>query len=165
MMPSHSPRATIAVLSDTHGDYDAVREVLIRAGKIDALLHLGDHDRDMDRVRDACPFPVYTVRGNCDGPLISAQRVTVTIAGIPILAVHGHQHYVKSGTGMLLATARGEGYRLALFGHTHEPLVEHHGDCLLVNPGSASLPRNGHPCTFSLISIDGEKILPRIISL
>ena len=52
---------TILVLSDTHGSASAFTRVAAKNPKADALIFLGDGCKDLEKVQDALPMPVYPV--------------------------------------------------------------------------------------------------------
>lgn len=156
---------SLLVLSDTHNDQQSIRRVLVHAAHSDVIIHLGDHDQDILPLRDALPCPLYTVRGNCDMLSASPLALRLSLGGVRILAVHGHEHGAKHGTRHLISAAQDGGFGLVLFGHTHEPLVEHHGHFLLVNPGSAALPRSPYAASFAMITLQNGKATPHLIPL
>lgn len=159
------PSLTLLVLSDTHDDADSIHQVLLRCPQADAIIHLGDHDRDILPLRDVLPCPVYAVRGNCDMHSASPLHLSLTLGGVRIFATHGHEYGVKQGTWQLIDAAKEGRHQLVLFGHTHQPLVEHHGSFVLLNPGSPSLPRNPYAPSFALITLKNGKVHPSIVAL
>ena len=61
----------VGVFSDSHGDHEALDELLEKMGYLDAVCFLGDVARDADHLRDrlaAMPNRplLYAVRGNND---------------------------------------------------------------------------------------------------
>jgi predicted phosphodiesterase len=54
---------------------------------------------------------------------------------------------------------------LCIFGHTHQPKVEWFGKTLLFNPGSAGPKRFSLPRGIGLMTIQKEKVLPKLIRL
>ena len=58
----------LLVLSDSHGDTQALRRCLEKETDANALIFLGDGCRDMDQVLAALHrrLPAYMARGNCD---------------------------------------------------------------------------------------------------
>ena len=45
------------------------------------------------------------------------------------------------GTTDLVNAAKAKDCRVALYGHTHVPMIEHDKDVLVMNPGSLTYPR------------------------
>lgn len=142
----------IGVVSDTHGDEFAIREVINAAGKVNAWIHLGDN------LRDAADFEkngaqVYSVSGNCD--FFGDTERVICLDGINIFACHGHTYGVDMGTTRLEYRAQELGCTVALYGHTHVPNIDEYPDMLILNPGSPTKPRHGAPYTFAMLTIDG----------
>jgi putative phosphoesterase len=55
---------------------------------------------------------------------------------------------------------------IAVFGHTHIPMVKWFGDILLINPGSPILPRDEQGATFAVLTInEGERPEVEIIRI
>ena len=53
-----------------------------------------------------------------------------------------------------------------VFGHSHLPLIEQHGDLLLVNPGSAIEHRGRAPvCTMAVLEIADGRLTATLIDL
>lgn len=135
------------VMSDSHGSIDTLRWLLDkcwqRVGPVDAYIHCGDGARDFEALqglmldRDA-NAALYSVRGNCD--FLGADLPGVLAApfgGAKLLITHGHLYRVKSTLYLLDEAAEEHGCAIALYGHTHEPLVETRRT-LMINPGSAA---------------------------
>ena len=75
----------ILVISDTHGDLQALR-MAFAAVQPDAVLHLGDCAGDLfyvirDVLHDRPDFPFRAVCGNCDPPGAAPQELTVSLGG------------------------------------------------------------------------------------
>lgn len=133
---------TVLVISDTHGLHENLRKVLaIEAGKYDAVFHLGDVEGGEDMIRDMADAPVTFVRGNCDVFSRLPQERDFIYEGHHFLMTHGHRYFVYYDASELAAEASSRGVEVALYGHTHKPLVQQIGEVLVVNPGSLSRPR------------------------
>ena len=127
----------ILVISDSHGDTDAIELALSRAEAALAL-HLGDCAGDMTRAMRRHPeTPFYAVCGNCDYSAAAPEELTLELGGKRIYLLHGHTKNVKSGDGALLAAANSRRADIVLYGHTHIPRFERIGGVYLLNPGSA----------------------------
>jgi predicted phosphodiesterase len=78
------------------------------------------------------------------------------IGGVQMFMTHGHKHWVKSGTDLLLSAARNKNAQVALYGHTHVPDCRREEDGLWVlNPGSC----NYYGGTVGLIVVENEKVV------
>ncbi len=126
--------------------------------KPDALVHLGDHYDDGQVIAEENPrLPMHQVAGNCDRyrcPPSAREMLCYTVCGVRLFMTHGHNHYVKMGTGALLADARKNGAQGVLYGHTHRPDCRREDDGLWVlNPGSS-----GGGGSAGVIETDGNEI-------
>lgn len=127
----------ILVFSDSH---DTITYMLtaVEAEKPDMVLHLGDHDSDIEDIALLHPdMPIRTVRGNCDRGSQGLDIDEFVIYSKRILMTHGHLYGVKTGLGRLREFAGNKGAHIVLFGHTHYPLCETWIDGITyLNPGS-----------------------------
>ena len=152
----------VGVLSDTHRDDAAIRQVMKRlqaAGPLDALCFLGDNAADVGTI-EACLLPgnktpVYAVRGNNDVFCVHPDELTVSLGGNKLLLTHGHRQRVKLHRLGLLLHAEELGADVALFGHTHRPACGYERGILLLNPGAAC---GAHPAWAELIIQDGAVV-------
>ena len=141
------------VVSDSHGDRDRLANIMmaLEYKKVEGVIHLGDGYRDMAPFEKAFP-QVWQVAGNCDFSSLERQAV-LSLGGMRVLITHGQGYLVKSTLDLLCDGAESLGAKAALFGHTHEPLMEYRRGILLLNPGSARegryavlrIPQEGYP--------------------
>ena len=130
----------ILVLSDSHS---ALRFMYacMDAVKPDAVVHLGDHYDDGEILREDYPgVRFYQVPGNCDRyrtPLHVREVVIERILGVDFLLTHGHRHYVKSGTDMLVRAALEANVQAVLYGHTHIAECRYEDGLWILNPGAS----------------------------
>lgn len=55
----------LLILSDSHGEQEFM-QLAVRRERPDAVIHLGDHCADADRLAEEfCGLPVLSVCGNC----------------------------------------------------------------------------------------------------
>jgi putative phosphoesterase len=147
----------VGVLSDTHG--------LLRPSAFDALagcdriLHAGDVGKAAILAALEAIAPVVAVRGNVDyGPGLDdlPPEASGDFEGL----VWRMTHRPEDIPARWLSEAR-----LVVHGHTHRPLVEWRGGCLLLNPGSCG-PRRFHlPVSLAILRLDGGDVVPQIIPL
>ena len=163
----------LLVVSDIHGRYERLSELMDRHRDIDALIFLGDGLADLERA-DAYSrgFTVFAVKGNCDGfsmRLRSAapEETSFTLDGYRFFILHGHTRGVKYSLTNAIYAAREREADILLFGHTHEPLDKYlpEGEeysldkpLRVFNPGS--LGASGDGCGyFGLIDIRCNGVL------
>ena len=148
----------ILVLSDSHSGLQFMRRC-VDALKPDAVIHLGDYYDDGQVLAEEYPhLQFHQVAGNCDRfrcPPFVREVLNYDVCGVRLFMTHGHRHFVKSSTGLLLADARKGGAAAALYGHTHQAECYQETDGLWVlNPGSSGYGGG----SAGIIETDGEKI-------
>ena len=148
----------VGVFSDSHGDHEALDELLERMGALDAVCFLGDVARDAEHLRErleAMPnqLPLYAVRGNNDyySTCTLPWELLIELGGVRIYMTHGHQLVSLMN---LAYKAQECGAQVALFGHTHQALCETAQGVLLLNPGSAGNFCRGGRARASVLEIN-----------
>ena len=148
----------VGVFSDSHGDHEALDELLERMGVLDAACFLGDVARDAEHLRErleAMPNqpPLYAVRGNNDyySTCTLPWELLIELGGVPIYMTHGHRLVSLMN---LAYKAQECGAQVALFGHTHQALCETAQGVLLLNPGSAGNFCRGGRARASVLEIN-----------
>ncbi len=138
---------SILVLSDTHGLFREVREVVSRH-KAEQIFHCGDFC--IDRRQE--PFTrMQLVRGNCDTDRSVAEERESSWRGLRIFQTHGHLYGVKSSLLKLHYRAEENGANVVLFGHSHVPTCSVERGILFLNPGSLQLPRGFRVPTYAIV--------------
>lgn len=128
----------ILVFSDSHGRSHALREALMLHPETDAVIHLGDGERDFGGLEDLLEGKkLVQVCGNCDFASVLPPMQIFSACGSDILCTHGHFEGVKFGTQALEAKARNMGARIALYGHTHQSVTRYEDGLYIMNPGAA----------------------------
>lgn len=159
-----SPVLSVAVIGDSHRDQSALTSALYRVRGANLLIFLGDCVEDGRLLAEATGLPMLCVRGNNDFRSDIAEEIVTEVLGARTLIVHGHRLMVKFTLSQLTARASAVGAGVALFGHTHRPLLERHGDVLLVNPG-ALCGRMGMPGTFAWLRLEAGEVRAEIEQL
>lgn len=132
----------------------------VRREKPDYIIHLGDHATDADALSRLFPLlPMISVTGNCDFTDRSRETRIVELGGVRLFMTHGHRYGVKQDLLRLTLAAREAEAQVALFGHTHQPLVEQRDGLWLVNPGACG-PTLRPTC--AIITIDRQGLQCRI---
>lgn len=132
----------ILIVSDTHGREENMKKVLAREGMPDHVIHLGDSEDSGVNMSKMLTCPLHIVAGNCDFFSDLPRVDFVELDGHRIMMTHGHYHYVTFDTGELAEEARLNDCDVAMFGHTHRPLLDRSDETLtILNPGSLSFPR------------------------
>ena len=150
----------VGVFSDSHGDTLALKTALQKAGVLDAACFLGDYAQDAQVIANE-GIPVCVVRGNNDFDSNAADETVIELGGVRIFCTHGHRYGVYFGLDKLYYRALEQGAEVALFGHTHRPLMDKNGSVLILNPGSVAEARGGDE-TFAVLEIKDGKVEPFI---
>ena len=145
------PEIRAAVFSDTHSATAMMLDA-IRCSRPDVVIHLGDYERDVEKVRTEFPeIAVYNVCGNCD-MYPSAPNVDIVPLGpVKAFITHGHLYNVEWGDLSSLAyAAREQGAQIAMFGHTHRAVNDEFCSVKLLNPGTAG---RGRELTWAMVEV------------
>ena len=156
----------IAVVSDTHGNNKYVLETLLDMEKPDMLFHLGDYVDDGEKISKSLGIESIIVKGNGDyfNTKYKEDEI-IEIKNKKIFLTHGHKYNVENGVIKLYYKGLELGADLVLFGHTHIPMIEKEEGIIIMNPGSAFLPRTTERIrTFGILDID-EEIKTKIIKI
>ena len=150
----------VGVFSDSHGDKQALSDLLEKMGYLDAVCFLGDVASDADYLQSltmAMPNhpPFYAVRGNNDYMCLLQETCIMEIGGKRFFMTHGHRF--TSLMNLALRAKENEA-DVALFGHTHRPLCEEAYGVLLLNPGSAGNYCRGGAARASVLEINGDRM-------
>lgn len=157
------------IASDLHGSAYWTKKVIeqFHLEKADYLVLLGDllyHGPRNPLPKEYCPQEVIqllngikdkviAVRGNCDSevdqmvlefPMMADYNI-IPLENKKIFISHGHLYHPEALPASLVA---GD---IFLFGHIHIPVVKEQDGVYLFNPGSVSLPKEGHPSTYAIL--------------
>jgi hypothetical protein len=147
----------ILVISDSHGDNVRIKLLLEKyAGKIQAVLHLGDHDRDLLRHTNDTPVPLLAVAGNMDDTVFSPRERVLVFGNCSVFMTHGHIYHLNNGIERLSAQTREKSATVCLYGHTHVSAVFTEDGIFFMNPGSLTKPRDENPPGYGLLTIDDK---------
>lgn len=158
----------IIVISDTHGNKNAIDSVFLRNSDADLFIHLGDGEIDIDAFLLENPSyasRVIHVAGNCDFNSLSNDFEIIPANGHKILASHGHIYAVKNSLEIIKKTAKRLNCDIVLYGHTHVRYNKFEDDLYIMNPGSAGNPHDGKKPSFGTINIVPSGILMNIADI
>ena len=134
---------TIYVFSDSHGYAENMLRIL-NAKTPDLMIHLGDGEYDLEKVREHFPsLPIENVRGNCDRYSTAMITLRFTYEGKRFFAAHGDTYGVKFDSTLtrLRYAALEDDADIILFGHTHTPYLDEFAGMKIMNPGSCGETR------------------------
>ena len=150
----------ILVMSDSHGNEQAVRAALAAQPQVSAVVHLGDGAAEAMRIAAEDTRTWHIVRGNCDVGAAVPTQLTVTVGGVKLYLTHGFAERVKAGLLTLRYTAAEQEVAVALYGHTHIPDIAFDNGMMLLNPGAVGA--TGH---YALLEIEKGDVYPRMMVL
>ena len=134
----------ILVFSDSHGSTGCFREALIDHPEADMIIHLGDGERDLEKLSEYTEGKkIVQVCGNCDFCSQLPVNEIIDVAGKRIFCSHGHPEFVKHGTEVFVEKARSLGAHIALYGHTHEAVTSYDDGLYVMNPGTIKFGQYG----------------------
>lgn len=151
----------ITVISDTHGNIQAINRLFTVFSESDIIIHLGDTSSDGQTIRKAFPDKTYLLNGNCDLSKLGEDEIVLQVENVKIFACHGDKYGVKRGYDKIAGKAEKEGCNIALFGHTHTPVEKTSGGITLYNPGTL---RRYAANTYLYLVISGDKAVGKICS-
>lgn len=146
----------IGLISDTHGNWSAIDQAVSIAQNMDMWLHMGDCTPDAEYLQSLVEVPVYGVAGNCDWPTpnIHYEKI-IDLGEHRIFITHGHNYGVRYTQEYIMEAAESQNADIAVYGHTH--IVEYFpGPPLILNPGSASRPRDDTRGSFMVMDLQGD---------
>lgn len=149
----------LLVFSDSHGHLAGMESAILQE-QPDRIIHLGDHVRDVEKIREKFPrLPIHNVAGNCDFGTQLPDTDTVEVSGVRIFLTHGHRYYVKSQYLRAIYAAQEQEADVLLFGHTHRAECFREKEMWVMNPGAA-----GPKGTYGVIEVEQGSIRCRLAS-
>lgn len=150
------PNKTVKIIafSDVHNDEAALIKLIPQINGVDYCFFAGDGYNLVLKHADEIKAQLFAVGGNCDFVFGAEVSKTVRIFDADFFLTHGHYFGVKTTLLKLRLAAQSAKCGLAVFGHTHAPLVLTDQGVTLINPGSLKGSDNGKK-TYALISGDG----------
>ena len=160
----------VAVLSDTHAPRFWKRcpePVAAHVRDVDLVLHAGDVCTPDVLDELSAYAPTRAVRGNNDGPEISAwgapETLEIELDGLRVAMIHDS----GAARGRLMRMRRRfPDAHLVIFGHSHIPLDEQGAGLRIFNPGSPTDRRRQPAGTMGLLEIEqGSLVRARIVEV
>jgi uncharacterized protein len=158
----------IAVIADTHLPRGVRRlppECVRFLSEANLVLHAGDVVAESALAELRSFGPVHAVAGNMDHEALQAtlpKRCVLEIEGVQIGMVHDAGP--RAGREERL-TAAFPGCSAVVYGHTHVPQLERHGDVWIVNPGSPTERRSAPGHSMALLRVSDGALEPTLVRL
>ena len=148
----------LGVISDTHGLLRSEAVEALRGS--DRILHAGDVGAPEILEALAQIAPVTAVRGNVDG-----EPWARTLPETEVVEAGGVCVFILHNLGQLDLKPEAAGFRVVVYGHSHQPRLEEKNGVLYFNPGSAG-PRRFHlPVNVGKLVIEGGKVRAELVEL
>ena len=148
----------VGVIADTHGLLRP--EVLTAFAGVDHILHAGDIGDSAILAALGELAPVTAIRGNIDR--------TGACAALPAeeyIALGGVNLFMLHDVHTLALDPAAAGVQAVLFGHSHQPLLEHRRGVLFFNPGAAGPRRFALPISVGLLHVEALGIRAEHLTL
>ena len=130
----------VLIVSDTHGQDENLEETVLREAPFDYLIHCGDVEGREIFIEALAECPCTIVAGNNDFFTDLPYDEEVTLED------------------KLVENAQAKGCKIAMYGHTHMPLIENEDGILVINPGSLTYPRQrGRRPSYAVMQIEEGK--------
>ena len=162
----------IIVFSDTHRNFSSVCKIMALQQDADLFVFLGDGERDILAFLDKEPAlrdKFLLLQGNCDSGVVNPGTQPQIAYSLPfghkLFAAHGHQFHVGFGTERMVWEAQQCHADIVLYGHTHVRDERFEDGVYILNPGSASIPRDGKKPSYGVISISENGVLTNIMDV
>ncbi len=144
----------IVVFSDTHGLTSSSQEVVEKNLDADLFIFLGDGENEYNFVYNNYPQKSFLgVAGNCDYYSNLPDIGEFFLKGKKIVYTHGHRYSVRGSIDVLYSLAKEREADIVLFGHTHERFYSVRDGIHFLNPGSATIPRDGKGPSYAVIEL------------
>ena len=136
----------ILLVSDSHGDFESLNNLLILHPDCDYYFHLGDSCLSKYYMRS-----FLCIKGNCDFENFDTVR-EITINNIKFHLEHGDKIFTKINNYI-----KDIDCDVFLFGHTHCKLNTKINNKIVINPGSLTRPRDDTKGSYAIISFNSLK--------
>jgi uncharacterized protein len=139
-------RITLGVLSDTHGMLRPQAVEALRGS--DRILHAGDVGDPGILRKLAQIAPVIAIRGNVD-----TGAWAESLPETEVVEAGGVSIYMLHDLDRLGLKPEMTGFRVVVYGHSHQPKIEEKNGVLYFNPGSAGPRRFKLPVSVGKLTI------------
>lgn len=135
----------ILLISDSHGNNEAVDELIVKWPDVDLYLHAGDSESHPSSI-----YPFRVVRGNCDYSFDMQEELLIPTEFGNILVRHKKEVTQKR--------LEKDNIKVFIYGHTHVPECVKRKGVAFINPGSLAYPRSEYGQTYMILELSKENI-------
>lgn len=147
----------LVVFSDNHRDKEVVNWIVNHNLDADRIISLGDSEM---KEHELSGMGIFGVKGNYPFEPDFPNELVMEFEDIRFFITHGHRYFVKTGFYNIQSALESRNCDVALFGHTHQAIIEKIDHRLLLNPGSTTHPKLGAFKTYMII-----EVIKRIITI
>ena len=148
----------LGVISDTHG---LLRPEVVAALRCsDRILHAGDIGGPEILEALAQIAPVIAIRGNID-----TDPWARTLPETEVVEAGGVSIYILHDLGRVDLKPEAAGFRVVVYGHSHQPKIEEKHGVLYFNPGSAGPRRFRLPVSMGKLLIEAGRVRAELVEL
>lgn len=142
----------ILLISDSHGNNEAIDKLIKKYPNFDLYLHAGDLESDYQSIH-----PFDCVKGNCDYFIdLPERRIISTPIGYLYM-----QHLPFPDRKIM----KDYDVKIFIHGHTHRRRFELIDGVYYINPGSISYARDGYDLSYAIVEIDEKSVKVEFKSL
>ena len=142
----------ILLVSDSHGDYQALDQLAAKYPNMNLYLHAGDSEQDEFSIK-----PFISVRGNCDHYYDFPNYLVIPSPFGNIYVQH--TPYVSK------SVINEHNVKIVIHGHTHVRRNETKNGILFINPGAISYARDKFNGSYAIIEIDSKNVEVKFYTL
>lgn len=145
----------VVVFSDTHGNKFALKKIMDNNKDVEHFIFLGDGNAEIcEAVKNYPEKQFHIVAGNCDYSSKYPDVAFLELCGHKILYTHGHTIGVSFTLDKITTHALYNNADIVCFGHLHVRINTYKNGLHLLNPSSASCPRDGKRPAYAFIDLE-----------
>ena len=135
----------ILLVSDTHGNNEALDILKVMYPKMDLYLHAGDSESDAFSIE-----PFRSVKGNCDyfGDFLNYLVIPTPYGNLFM------QHRPIPNSQLM----KEYNVKIFAYGHTHVRKYSRESGIIMINPGAISFARDQYDYSYALVNIEKDKL-------
>lgn len=135
----------ILLVSDSHGNNEALNLLLKRYPNMDLYLHCGDSESDEYSI-----YPFRSVMGNCDYAWDYPEYLVIPTPYGNMFV----QHKPHPNSELL----RANNIKIFAYGHTHVRKYVNESGIICINPGSISFARDKYDGSYAILDISTDEV-------
>ena len=135
----------ILLVSDSHGDYEALDNLAKKYPDMDLYLHAGDSEQDEFSIK-----PFISVRGNCDHYYDFPNYLVIPSPFGNI--------YVQHTPYISKSVISEHNAKIVIHGHTHTRRNEFVNGILFINSGGLSYARDKYDGSYAILNVEEKSV-------